>query len=161
KSKLDPEILTHLDAAVREEILEQLTPDEAGAAIAQLDIDDAIEVLEDLDEDEQIAILRTLPMPERAAVEQGLTYPEDSAVPLMHRELVAEPEFWNIGHTIYYLRSKPHLPDEFYHTYIVNPRIEPVGSIPLSSILRSKRGVLLTELKLKELYPTPFDMDQE
>jgi magnesium transporter len=161
KPDLDPELLTHLDEAVREEVLEQLTPEEAGAAIAKLHTDDAIEVLEDLDESEQIAILQTLPMPERAAVEQGLTYPEDSAGRLMQRELVAAPEFWTVGQTIDYLRAKPDLPDEFYDIYIVNPRFEPVGAIPLSKILRSKRGVLLTELRLKELHLIPVDMDQE
>ena len=142
-------------------MLEQLTPEETGAAIARLDTDDAIEVLGDLDEAEQIAILQTLPMPERAAVEQGLTYPEDSAGRLMQRELVAAPEFWTVGQTIDYLRAKPDLPDDFYDIYIVNPRFEPVGSIPLSKVVRSRRGVLLTELKLKELHLIPFDMDQE
>jgi magnesium transporter len=161
KPKLDPELLTHLDETIREEVLEQLTPEETGAAIAQLETDDAIEVLADLDETEQIAILQTLPMPERAAVEQGLTYPEDSAGRLMQRELVAAPEFWTVGQTIDYLRAKPDLPDDFYDIYIVNPRFEPVGSIPLSKVVRSKRGVLLTELKLKELHLIPFDMDQE
>jgi magnesium transporter len=161
KPKLDPELLTHLDETVREEVLEQLSPEETGAAIAQLETDDAIEVLADLDETEQIAILQTLPMPERAAVEQGLTYPEDSAGRLMQRELVAAPEFWTVGQTIDYLRAKPDLPDDFYDIYIVNPRFEPVGSIPLSKVVRSKRGVLLTELKLKELHLIPFDMDQE
>ena len=135
-------------------------PEEAGAAIAQLDTDDAIEVLGDLDEAEQIALLKTLPLPERAAVEQGLTYPEDSAGRLMQRELVAAPEFWTVGQTIDYLRANPDLPDDFYDIYIVNPRFEPVGSIPLSKVLRSKRGVLLTELKLKELHLIPFDMDR-
>jgi magnesium transporter len=161
KPTLDPELLTHLDESVREEVLEQLSPEETGAAIAQLDTDDAIEILGDLDETEQIAILQTLPMPERAAVEQGLAYPEDSAGRLMQRELVAAPEFWTVGQTIDYLRAKPDLPDEFYDIYIVNPRFEPVGSIPLSKVVRSKRGVLLTELKLKELHLIPFDMDQE
>jgi magnesium transporter len=161
KPHLDPELLPHLDETVREEVLEQLTPEETGAAIAQLETDDAIEILADLDEAEQLAILKTLPMPERAAVEQGLAYPEDSAGRLMQRELVAAPEFWTVGQTIDYLRAKPDLPDEFYDIYIVNPRFEPVGSIPLSKIVRSRRGVLLTELKLKELHLIPFDMDQE
>ena len=115
----------------------------------------------DLDQDEQIALLATLPLPERAAVEQGLTYPEDSAGRLMQRELVAAPEFWTVGQTIDYLRANPDLPDDFYDIYIINPRFEPVGSIPLSKVLRSKRGVLLTELKLKELHLIPVDMDQE
>jgi magnesium transporter len=161
KPQLDPELLTHLDEDVRAEVIELLGPAEAAAAIAQLDTDDAIEVLGDLDETEQIALLETLPLPERAAVEEGLTYPEDSAGRLMQREFVAAPEFWTVGQTIDYLRANPNLPDDFYDIYIINPRFEPVGSIPLSKVLRSKRGVLLTELKLKELHRIPATMDQE
>ena len=161
KPQLDPELLTYLDEDVRAEVIDLLGPAEAAAAIAQLDTDDAIEVLGDLDEAEQIALLETLPLPERAAVEQGLTYPEDSAGRLMQRELVAAPEFWTVGQTIDYLRANPDLPDDFYDIYIINPRFEPVGSIPLSKVLRSKRGVLLTELKLKELRLIPATMDQE
>ena len=161
KPELDPELLTHLDEDVRAEVIELLGPAEAAAAIAQLDTDDAIEVLGDLDEAEQIALLETLPLPERAAVEEGLTYPEDSAGRLMQRDFVAAPEFWTVGQTIDYLRANPNLPDDFYDIYIINPRFEPVGSIPLSKVLRSKRGVLLTELKLKELHRIPVTMDQE
>ncbi len=158
---LDPELLTYLDEDVRGEVIELLGPADAAAAIAQLDTDDAIDVLGELDEAAQIALLETLPLPERAAVEEGLTFPEDSAGRLMQRELVAAPEFWTVGQTIDYLRANPRLPDDFYDIYIVNPRFEPVGSIPLSKVLRSKRGVLLTELKLKELHLIPATMDQE
>ena len=161
KTELDPELLTHLDEDVRAEVIELLGRADAAAAIAQLDTDDAIEVLGDLDEAEQIALLETLPLPERAAVEQGLTYPEDSAGRLMQRDFVAAPEFWTVGQTIDYLRANPKLPDDFYDIYIINPRFEPVGSIPLSKVLRSRRGVLLTELKLKERHLIPVAMDQE
>jgi magnesium transporter len=161
KPRLDPELLTHLDEDVRAEVIDLLGPEEAGAAIAQLETDDAIDVLGDLDQAEQIALLQTLPLPERAAVEEGLTYPEDSAGRLMQRDFVVAPEFWTVGQTIDYLRANPDLPDDFYDIYIINPRFEPVGSIPLSKVMRSKRGVLLTELRLKELHLIPVDMDQE
>jgi magnesium transporter len=161
KPDLDPELLTHLDESVRAEVLDLLGPKEAGEAIAQLETDDAVEVLQDLDPEEQIALLATLPMPDRAAVEQGLAFPEDSAGRLMQREVVAVPEFWTVGQAIDYLRAKPDLPDEFYDIYIVNPRFEPVGSIPLSRVLRSRRGVLLRELRMKEQHLIPVEMDQE
>jgi magnesium transporter len=159
--ELDPELLTYLDETVRGEVLEQLGPAQAGAAIAQLETDDAIDILEDLDPTEQMALLETLPMPERAAVEAGLAYPEDSAGRLMQRDFVAVPEFWTVGQTIDYLRANPSLPDDFYDLYIINPRYEPVGSVPLSKVLRSKRGVLLTELRMKALHLVPVEEDQE
>jgi magnesium transporter len=159
--ELDPELLTYLDETVRGEVLEQLGPAQAGAAIAQLDTDDAIGILEDLDPTEQMALLETLPMPERAAVEAGLAYPEESAGRLMQRDFVAAPEFWTVGQTIDYLRANPNLPDDFYDLYIINPRFEPVGSVPLSKVLRSKRGVLLTELRMKALHLVRVEEDQE
>lgn len=157
----DPELLTHLPDEIRLEALELLGPKAAGAALAELDTDDAIEVLSDLDEDEQIALLQSLPMPERVAVEQGLTYPEESAGRLMQREVVAIPEFWTVGQTIDYLRAKGDLPDEFYDLYMVNPRFEPVGAIPLSRVLRNRRGVPLSDLKQKELHKISVETDQE
>ena len=161
RDELDPELLTHLDETVRAEILEILSPEEVGAAIAQLETDDAIELLEDLDETEQTALLETLPMPDRTAVEQGLAYPEDSAGRLMQRQLVVAPEYWTVGQTIDYLRADGDLPDDFYDIYIVDPKFCPVGSIPLSRILRSRRHVHLNDLTMKELYSVPVEMDQE
>ena len=161
REKLDPELLSHLDETVRAEVLEILSPEEVGAAIAQLETDDAIDLLEDLDEPEQAALLETLPIPDRVALEQGLTYPEDSAGRLMQRQLVVAPEFWTVGQTIDYLRVDEALPDDFYDIYIVDPKFRPVGSIPLSRILRSKRDVHLNELVMKELHTVPVEMDQE
>jgi magnesium transporter len=161
RDAFDPELLTYIDETVRADLLEVLSAEEVGAALAQLDTDDAIEVLEDLDEEEQAAFLKALPAPDRVAVEQGLTYPEDSAGRMMQRDLVAAPEFWTVGQTIDYLRADRHLPDDFYDIYIVDPRFRPIGSIPLSKILRSKRAVRLTDLTLNELHQVPVELDQE
>ncbi len=161
RDELDPELLTHLDETVRAEILEILSPEEVGAAVARLETDDAIDLLEDLDEPEQAALIEALPMPDRAAIEEGLAYPEDSAGRLMHPQLVAAPSYWTVGQTIDYLRADGDLPDEFYDIYIVDPKFRPVGSIPLSRILRSKRKVHLNQLVMKELHTVPVDMDQE
>ena len=79
----------------------------------------------------------------------------------MQRQLVAAPEFWTVGQTIDYLRVDEGLPDDFYDIYIVDPKFRPVGSIPLSRILRSKRDVYLNELIMKELHTVSVEMDQE
>jgi len=161
RDDFDPELLSHLDETVRGELITVLSPEEVGAAIAKLETDDAIELLEDLDETDQAALIESLPIPDRVAVEQGLSYPEDSAGRLMQRQLVAAPEFWTVGQTIDYLRADSALPDDFYDIYIVDPRFCPVGSIPLSRILRSKRSVHLNDLTMKELHTVPVEMDQE
>lgn len=160
-SDLHPDTLTYLAEEVRESVIDILGPRETGAAVAQLDTDDAVEVLGDLDPEEQSAILAALPMPERVVIEQGLAFPEYSAGRLMQRDVVAVPEYWNVGQVIDYLRATPDLPDDFYDIIIVDARFRPVGAVPLSNVLRSRRGVPLGELKIKELRLVPVDMDQE
>ena len=158
---MDPDTFSYLDETVRDEILEVLGPERAGEIVAELQTDDAVDIIEELDEEEQREILERLPMPERIAVEEQLSYPEDSAGRLMQREFVAVPEYWLVGQTIDYMRATPGLPDEFYDIFIVDPRMRPVGGVPVSRVLRSRRTVPIRELKLKELRLIPATMDQE
>ena len=158
---MDPDTFSYLDETVRDELLEALGPERAGAIVAELETDDAVDIIEELDEEEQREILERLPMPERIAVEEQLAYPEDSAGRLMQRDFVAVPEYWLVGQTIDYMRTTPGLPDEFYDIFIVDPRMRPVGGVPVSRVLRSRRSVPIRELKLKELRLVPATMDQE
>jgi magnesium transporter len=159
--RLNPEVLSYLDETVRAEAIEQLGPVKAGAAIARLNVDDAVSVLSGLDADEQLALLRALPELEREAVEQGLAYPEDSAARLMQGAVVAIPEYWTVGQMIDFLRASPSLPDDFYDLFLVDPRYRPVGSIPLSRVLRSRREVALRDLRVADLHPIPLTLDRE
>jgi magnesium transporter len=70
--------------------------------------------------------------------------------------------FWNIGQTIDYLRASDDLPEDFYEIFIVDPHHRPLGSVPISRILRNKRDVLLESL-VEDDEPTTVSatMDQE
>lgn len=157
----DPETLTHLDVSMRDQLMREVGSEWSSAMLAQLDTDDALELVASLEEEEQLKILSGLPLPDRAALEQGLAFPEYSAGRLMQRELVAVPEYWVVGQTIDYLRSTPDLPDEFYDIYIVDPRFRPVGSVPISNVLKSKRSIPMRRLKIKETYRISASLDQE
>jgi magnesium transporter len=90
-----------------------------------------------------------------------LSYPEESAGRLMQRETVAVPSAWTVGETIDYMRESEDLPDDFYDLFIVNPKHLPIGAIPLSRVLRSRRPVRLTEIMDTDLHLLPIAMDQE
>ena len=158
---MDPELLSWLDPAVREEVIEQLGPRGLARALSALDSDDAVDVFEDLDEDFQHRILTALPMAYRTLLEESLSYPEDSAGRLMQREIVAVPSAWTVGETIDYMRDSEGLPDDFYDLFIVNPKHKPIGAIPLSRVLRTRRPVRLTEIMETDLHLIPLDTDQE
>ncbi len=158
---LDPEVIAYLDPAVREEAIEQLGPRGLARALSALDSDDAVEIFEDLDEDFQRRILSTLPKAYRTLLEESLNYPEDSAGRLMQRETVAVPSAWTVGETIDHMRESEDLPDDFYDLFIVNPKHRPIGTIPLSRVLRTRRPVRLTEIMDTDLHVLPIEMDQE
>jgi len=166
RSEFHPDILVELDERVRDEVVDQLGLVETAAAVAELDTDDAIEVIAELDEDEQQQVLDAISATDRALIEQGLAYPEDSAGRLMQRELVAVPSFWSVGETIDHLRksadeSPDNLPGDFYDIFVVDPGHRPVGAIPLSHVLRSRRLVALTDLMTSEMKVIGATTDQE
>ncbi len=160
-AKLDADVLPYLDAAVREEVIDQLGPRRLARLLSQLDSDDAVQVFEDLDEEFQHRILSALPRAYRQILEESLTYPEDSAGRMMQREVVVVPSAWTLGETIDHMRSAEDLPDDFYDLYIVDPRHHPIGYIPLSRILRTRRPVRLTEIMETDMKVVPLAMDQE
>ncbi|WP_095590389.1 magnesium transporter [Actibacterium ureilyticum] len=143
----DGEVLSELDESIRDEVIEFLPRDVLADAVRALESDDVVDLVEDLDETHQTAVLDALEDTDRVAVEQALTYPEFSAGRLMQREVVAAPEHWTVGDAIDHLRSnKKALPEEFYHIFVVDPRMKPVGYVSLGKLLSAKRSVPLTRI---------------
>ena len=162
RDRLDPELLTHLDDVVREDVLEQLEPAEVAAVITELDTDDAIDVFEDVAVADQASVLARLSPSDRALVEQALSYPEDSAGRLMQHELVTVPKDWSVGNSIDYMRARAaDLPRDFYEIYVVDDDRHPVGTIPLSRLMRNQRDVRIDDIMLTDLRSAYVEMDQE
>jgi magnesium transporter len=159
---IDPEILSHLEPTVREDVIEELGPENLARVLMDLDSDDAVEIFEDLEEDAQSRILAALPFAYRHILREGLSYPEDSAGRLMAREFVAVPQTWTIGQTIDYLRAAEDLPDIFYDLFVVNPKHKPIGIVPLSRAIGARRAEKIVELiEEGEMQLVPLAMDQE
>ena len=143
---IDGDILSELDENLREEIIQQLRPDQLATALRDLDSDDVVDLVEYLGEDQQEAVLDALDASDRVVVEQALSYPEESAGRHMQSELVRAPEHWTVGEAIDYLRSDVVLPDQFYHIILVDPRLKAVGYVTLGRILSHARATPLRDL---------------
>lgn len=159
--KLDADVVSYLDVTVREEVLGLLNTDQLAAVITELESDDAVDLIEDMDEADQKSLLEAMPAGDRVLFEEVLAWPEDSAGRLMRREVVAIPGVWTVGETIDYMRSEAELPDDFYYLIVVGPTHKPMGMLPLSRILRTRRPVLITEAMDDDFRPIPVTMDQE
>ncbi len=139
-------VLTEVDEAVREEILEGLPAVTVAAGVRELDSDDAVYLLEHLPQEDQEKILNELPSPERVALERSLYYAEDSAGRRMQTDIIAVPPFWTVGQTIDHMRETPDLPDRFFEIYVVDPAHRLLGTVALDRLLRTKRPVPISEL---------------
>lgn len=138
--------LTEVDDAVREEILEELSPEAVAEGVRELDTDDAVYILEDLDEADKREILEKLTPAERTVLQQGLDYPEGSAGRRMQAEVIAVPPFWTVGHAIDFLRETQELPERFFEIFVADPGHHFVGTVRLDRLLRSQRPVSVSDL---------------
>lgn len=162
RGRLDAEVLSDLDEAVRTEIVDVLGSTEIASAITELESDDALEVIEDLEDADRDAVLRQLSPSDRILIEEALTWPPDSAGRLMQRDLVTVPPDWSVGGTIDYMRARAaHLPRDFYDIFVVDQARRPVGFIPLSRLMRNRRPVGISDIMHTEMHAIPLEMDQE
>ncbi|MBS0271519.1 MAG: magnesium transporter [Proteobacteria bacterium] len=159
--RFDPDILTHLNETVREEVVEQIGTREIAEAIIGLESNEAVALIEDLEEDQQKEILDSIPIGERVILEEVLTYPEDSAARLMQREIICVPSFWTVAETLKYLTEEKELPDKFYDLFIVDPKHTPIGEVSLSSLLRELPTTKILDIMRVDIKRIPVLMDQE
>lgn len=159
---LPPEVLAELDDDVLEDVIDEMAPAKVAEAVVELDTDDAAFLLEDLDEAKQAEILSFAPIEDRMAVRAALGFEEESAGRVMQREFFATPAFWTVGQIIDRLRSTEDLPDQFYEVFVVDPMFKPIGSVPLSTLLRSPRESVIKDIMSgRDVRKIPVTMDQE
>ncbi|HET9398164.1 MAG TPA: CBS domain-containing protein, partial [Sphingomicrobium sp.] len=158
---VDADVYAELNEHVRETLIDEMEPGQVADLAGQLDTDDAVAIIEDLEADEQRAVLERMEPDDRAAVEDALTYPEETAGRLMQRDLIAVPEHWKVGQVIDYLRQTDELATDFWEVFVVSPDHHPVGTCKLSTILRSPRSVMVSDIMFEDQTLIPVDMDQE
>lgn len=145
-SLIDGEVLSEIDDDIRDGVIDVLPNDQVAEAVRELETDDVVDILEDLDEPQQEVILDALDRSDRIAVEAALAYPEFSAGRLMQREVVTAPEHWTVGNAIDFLREQSHLPEQFYHVILVDPRLHPVAYVTLGRLMSSSRDTVLNTI---------------
>ena len=143
---IDGDVLSEIDEAIREDVIAALPRAVVTEAMRELDSDDVVDILEDLDTPQQDMILDALEDADRVAVEQAMGFPEGSAGRLMQREVVVAPEHWTVGEAIDHLRQAQHLPEQFYHVILIDPRMKPRGYVTLGRLLSSRREVRLRDI---------------
>jgi len=162
---LDPEVLaeiiSELEDNLREEVLDAVPSAQLAKALEELDSDDAADVIDDLDKRKRAQVLAAMPEVDRAAIETALAYEDETAGRLMQREVLAAPQFWTVGQTIDHVRAtSEELPELFFDVYVVDPAYKPLGALPVSTLLRSRRDTPLGDI-MESVTEITVDLDQE
>ena len=158
---LDGDVFAEMNDYVREDLIDSLSATQVADIASELDTDDAVAIIEDMEPADQREVLRALDPDDRAAIEEALSYPEESAGRLMQRELIAVPEHWTVGDVLDYLRTHDALTTDFWEIFVVDPAHKPIGTVALSWILRTPRGIAIGDVMQREQTLIPVDMDQE
>lgn len=156
------EMLAELQEDTRSDIINELDAGHLAEAIQDLDSDDMTLVVEDLSPEMREQVLAGVPEADRTRLESSLSFEEDTAGRLMQREFVAAPTFWSVGNTIDHMRKAGEdLPDLFFEIFVVDEAFKPVGSVPVSKIMRFARDVKLADIMTPPQAIIRPDRDQE
>ncbi len=159
--QFDYAALTEVDEAIRVEIVDNLSNEQVAEGVRELDSDDAVFILEDLEDEDREDILAQIPFQERIRLRRSLDYPEDSAGRRMQTEFIAVPPFWSVGQAIDYIRAGEDLPDRFSEIFTIEPTFKLAGSLPLDTLLRAKRDVVVSDIHETNPHPISAEVDQE
>lgn len=156
------ELLAELEDDVVEDVLLLLEPGLIADALTELDSDDVTQIMEEMEDAQREDVLDAMEPLDRASVEASLAFDDETIGRLMQREFVSAPEFWTVGDTLDHMREMGEdLPDVFYNVYVVDPRLRPIGYVPLSKLIRMSRATTLASLMTEKLVTIYQTLDQE
>lgn len=159
---ISADVLAELEDEVVEDILPLLPASQIAEAITELDNDDATQIIEEMDDQQRVEVFDSLEPRDRADLEASLTFDDETIGRLMQREFVAAPPFWSAGDTIDHMRARGEdLPDLFFNIWVIDTAFKPVGYVPLSRLIQSRRDQSLNDIMAEDLTLIPQEMDQE
>ena len=147
--KIAPEFLACLSDGNKQRAIEALGITKSAKLINKLDIEDGVEVIDDLDLDLKKAIIGKLKAVKRKQILEGFKYPENTAGRILEKDFVSFKQHWTAGQAIDYIR-RSNIEADFHAAIIVNTRFRPVGTLLLSTLLKSPRNTLIEDLMNKE-----------
>jgi len=147
--KINPETVACLDDGNKQSAIEALGINASANIVERLDIEDAIELIDALDDNLKKALLGKLSDDKRQQILEGFKYPENTAGRVLEKDFISFSMHWNAGQAIDYIR-RSNISSDFHAAIIINSRIQPVGTILLSTLLKAPRSTPLKEILNKE-----------
>ena len=143
--KLNPETIACLSDGNKQPVIEALGVKKSAQLINQLDIEDSIEVIDILDDELKRAVLDKLKVEKRQQILEGFNYPENTAGRALEKNFISLQQHWTAGQAIDFIRCSK-LKSDFHAAIVVGHKLHPVGTILLSTLLKTSCNTRISEL---------------
>ncbi|MCM1002476.1 magnesium transporter [Wolbachia pipientis] len=153
--------LVHVVPDLQVEIIETLGVENTAKLLTLLDVEDIVTIVKDLDRKSIENILHYLPDTTQKLVEELLSYPEESAGRLIHKNMVIAPYYWTINQLTEFLRNYRKIPETFHQIFVINSKLEPIGSVNLNKVISHSGETTIKEIMSQEIKIIKTGVDQE
>ncbi len=154
------EVLGELDEQLRDELLEEMEPEEISLAISDLEVDDLVDILQALPEKITNDVIALMNSRDRGRIENVIDFPEQSAGGLMNTDVITVRAENTIELVSRYLRFLKNLPQNTDDIYVVTKNDEYLGILPITKILTSDQNMTVREVMDTEFQPISSELDQ-
>ncbi|MCA4773836.1 magnesium transporter [Wolbachia endosymbiont of Mansonella perstans] len=153
--------LVHVVPDLQVEIIETLGVENTAKLLTLLDVEDIVTIVKDLDRKSIENILHYLPDTTQKLVEELLSYPEESAGRLIHKNMVIAPYYWTITQLTEFLRNYRKIPETFHQIFVINSKLEPIGSVNLNKVISHSGKTTIREIMSQDIKIIKTGVDQE
>jgi len=156
------EVLQRATDAVRETVVEDLSPAALLPYVEEMPADDAVDVLALVDESVREAVLRDVDISRAQGLRELSTYEPDSAGGIMTTEYVAVPLGTRVGDAIKEVKSEEGPGgEEEVGVFVIDERGKPVGFVSDRALVTSGIHTPIEDAMETELVVAHVDDDQE
>lgn len=133
--KVEGDVLSDVQDAVRSSLLEQMQPREVADVTQELEADDAADILQDLPEELVDSVLLSMDLQNRERIAAVLSYPEDTAGGLMDPSVISVRADVSLDAVSRYLRQRGSIPEHTDSLVVVDRENRYLGLLPLAGLL--------------------------
>lgn len=155
------DVILELSDSSREQIIEDLSNEKLTDIIEEMESDDRADIIAELSDDQAKAVLDAIEPAESEEVKELLSYPEDTAGGIMQSELVSVSRTATINDAFQAVASAKDEIENINNIFVVDEEERLVGTVPLQSLITTRRFTPVVDVIDRDIPSVPVDMDQE
>lgn len=160
--EVDAAILNDLDKDIREDFIEDFTPEELASYLEYLDSDDCADILYQMSLKKQEEVIKFIENEEKAShILDLLRYDEDVAGGLMAKELIKADENWTVDQCIDEIRKQAENVTKIFSVYVVDSNGKLLGWSSLKSLVLEDGKTKIADFYDHNIISVETYMDEE